>query len=553
MAKRLRHCVAWTAFTMAALAGSPRLEGTEPSMPIRSRSNAAQSGRPRPIDGVVPGRDNPRAGAAGIALVRWTDPDYADAMSSPAGQSRPGARAVSQILCREERAVPNPLGASSFLWQWGQFLDHDLDLTEAGSEAAPIPVPSGDPYFDPGATDQAVIPFFRSVYDLATGHAPDQPRQQVNEVTAYIDASNVYGSDALRATALRTRDGTGRLRTSSGDLLPFNVDRLANSPDDSAELFLAGDVRANEQIGLTALHVLFVREHNRWAARLAAVNPGWSGDRIYQQARRLVGAEMQAVTFREFLPLLLGPDAIPPYAGYQEEVDPSIANLFATVAYRVGHTMLNPVLLRVGPDGLTPPAGPLELRDAFFRPSLLAAPGALEELLRGLAAQRARAVDPFITDAVRNFLFGDPGAGGFDLAALNIQRGRDHGIPDYSACRQALGLAPKTSFAAISSDPEVQSRLQEAYGDVENVDAWAGGVSEDRLPGALVGELFHAILRRQFLNLRVGDPYWYQRGMDSATQNLVESLTLSRIIRLNTAIGDELPDNVFAAPDSSPY
>jgi hypothetical protein len=453
---------------------------------------------------------------------------------------------------REDQAVPNAVDASSFRWQWGQFLDHDLDLTATGDEAADIAVPAGDLHFDPTGTGIAVIPFFRSVYDPATGW-PDQPRQQINLVTAYIDASNVYGSDPDRAAALRTSDGTGRLRTGAGELLPFNVDGLPNGGGPSPEFFLAGDVRANEQVALTAIHILFVREHNRWAVILRALNPSWSGERIYQQARVLIGAEIQAITYREFLPLLLGEGALPAYSGYRDEADPSISNIFSTVAFRLGHSLLNPQLLRLAPDGSSIPAGPLDLQNAFFRPDLVSQPGALDELLRGLAAQRARALDPFVTDAVRNFLFGTPGAGGFDLAALNIQRGRDHGIPDYNSCRTKLGLAPKTSFATISSDPEIQLRLEEAYGTVENIDAWVGGLAEDRLPGALVGELFYVVLRKQFRNVRDGDPFWYQRVLDAGTRQLIEHLTLSRIIQLNTGIGDELADDAFRAPASAPY
>ena len=526
-------------------------DGARHPTPARLRSTTWSL--PRPIDGAIPFRNGLRGGAAGVQLVRWIEPRYGDGEASPGGQERLSARAISQVVCREEAAVPNPLNASSFFWQWGQFLDHDLDMTSSANELYPIRVPVSDEFFDPEATASAAIEFFRSAYDQDTGRQAGIPRQQMNFVTAYIDASNVYGSDLERATALMSLDGTGGMLTSPGDLLPFNVEGLPNSGGASPELFLAGDVRANEQIGLTAMHVLFVREHNRWAEILKSANPGWTGGRIYQFARMLVGAEIQAITYREFLPLLLGANALPPYTGYREHIDPSIANVFATVAFRVGHSMLNSRLLRLNQFGKPIEAGPLDLSQAFFRPSLLEEPGMLESLLRGLAGQRARAVDPFVTDAVRNFLFGQPGEGGFDLAALNIQRGRDHGIPDYNTCRTALGLAPKTSFASISSNPEVQSRLQAAYGSVDAIDPWIGGIAEDRLAGALVGEFFFTVLRRQFENLRDGDPYWYEWILDPPTRDLVEHMTLGQIIRLNTAIRDELSDDVFRAPGAAPY
>ncbi len=96
-------------------------------------------------------------------------------------------------------------------------------------------------------------------------------------------------------------------------------------------------------------------------------------------------------------------------------------------------------------------------------------------MLRGLARQRAQEIDPFVVDAVRNFLFGPPGAGGFDLAALNIQRGRDHGLPSYNQARVEYGLAPVQTFADLTTNPAVQARLASVYATVEEVDALGGG------------------------------------------------------------------------------
>src|SRR5207237_1083506 len=165
----------------------------------------------------------------------------------------------------------------------------------------------------------------RSTYDPATGTVPGNPRQQTNALTAWVDGSVVYGSDPARAAALRTYVG-GRLKTSAGDLLPFNTDGLPNAndahlfPDD--QLFLAGDVRANENVELTSLQTLFVREHNRLAAGLAARNPDFGDEQLYQRAREMVGAEIQEITYNEFLPALLGNGALPPYTGYNPLVNP---------------------------------------------------------------------------------------------------------------------------------------------------------------------------------------------------------------------------------------
>lgn len=504
----------------------------------------------RTIDGSGNNLGDPDMGAAFTPLRRRAASDYGDGVSSLAGQHRPGPREISNMVNAQDRPIANRARASDFLWQWGQFLDHDLDLTDGINppEPAKIPMPTGDPYFDPAWTGVQEMTFNRSIYDPASGTDGSNPRQQLNEVTAWIDASNVYGSDPERAKALRTNDGTGRLRTSEGDLLPFNVDGLPNGGGPDPSLFLAGDVRANEQVGLTALHTLFVREHNRLAKRIARTLPRMSGDEIYERARRIVSAEMQVITYREYLPTLLGPNALAPYRGYDPTVDAGIMNEFSSAAYRYGHSALSPRILRLDRRGRKIDAGHLPLRDAFFAPYRIIEEGGIAPVLRGLAAQICQDIDPYVVDDVRNFLFGIPGAGGFDLAALNIQRGRDHGLPGYNDAREAFGLPRAASVADVSSDSEVQSRLAAVYQGVDDIDPWVGGLAEDPTPGALVGELVGTILKEQFEALRDGDRFWYARVLDRRLIREVENTRLSDIIRRNTTIGRELQDDVFHVP-----
>lgn len=486
-------------------------------------------------------------GATNTALQRLVVADYADGIEALAGGERPSPREISNVVGAQYELRPNSVGASDVLWQWGQFLDHDLDLTDGTDppEPADIAVPTGDPYFDPNATGTAVITFNRSVYVPHTGTSPANPRQQMNEITGWIDASNVYGSDPERAAALRTNDGTGRLRTSAGNLLPFNTGGLPNAGGPSSSLFLAGDVRANEQVGLIAMHTLFVREHNRLAGDIARQQPELSDEEIYQRARRMVGGMMQVITYTEFLPALLGPNALAPYRGYKPTVDARISNLFSAAAYRFGHSALSPFLLRLDAAGNEIPAGSLALREAFFAPDRVVDEGGIDPVLRGLSRQVCQTIDPYVIDDVRNFLFGAPGAGGFDLVALNIQRGRDHGLPSYNDARVALGLAPATSFEDITPDAEIQDRLAAVYADVDDIDVWVGGLSEVPLRGSHVGELIQTVLTRQFEALRDGDRFWYARYLDRDERRIVERTRLADVIRRNTGIGRELSDDVF--------
>lgn len=504
---------------------------------------------PRSMDGWGNNVREPELGMADRELLRKAAVSFVYGRTGEPAQDLPNPRVISNLVSVQSGPMPNDVGATDMVWQWGQFLDHDISLSPEASprEAIPVAIPAGDPVFDPFHSGQSTMPFNRSAYDPATGAGPDEPREQVNVITAFIDASNVYGSDESRIRTLRANDGTGRLRSSrNGRFLLYNDAGLENDRGNTLQrLFVAGDIRANEQMGLTAMHTLFMREHNRLAGVIAAANPDLHGHEIFELVRKIVGAQMQVITYYEFLPVLLGPGAIGRYEGYDPEVDPTIANEFSTAAYRFGHTMLSPTLLLIDDNGREEG---LPLRNAFFDPTLVPELG-ISGVLRGLARQQAQTVDARLVNDVRNMLFGAPGGPGRDLAALNIQRGRDHGLPDYNTVRIAYGLPPATSFADISSDPQVQEALELAYGDLRYVDLWAAGLAEDPLPGAMLGETFHTILVDQFRRLRDGDRYWFEHDpFFLANQNLLEEIrgtTLADIIRRNTAIADELPDSVF--------
>ena len=314
--------------------------------------------------------------------------------------------------------------------------DHDIGLTEGTSTngIADISIPA-----NPSDTFNTVncpsISFTRSDFVHVTGGGP---REQMNDITSFIDASNVYGSDDDRAAALRTFKN-GELKTSQKGLnLPYNDGNLHNAGSSGSDFFLAGDIRANEQIGLIAMHTLFVREHNRLAELILDHYPTANDEEVYQLARKIVIAEMQAITYKEFLPALLGSmsPSLNDYNGYNASVDPRIATEFSTAAFRFGHSMLSPQL-HMSTDGVNSIAS-VPLRDAFFNPGLFASnsyttntlhPYTTDLVLGGLMIQEAQMVDLNVIDDIRMFLFGEATASHcLDLVSLNIQRGRDHGI-----------------------------------------------------------------------------------------------------------------------------
>lgn len=332
---------------------------------------------------------------------------YTSRLTSDGGMSgadRPNPREISNILSAQDGGTVNAAGASDVLWIWGQFLDHDLSLTGAESEtAADIEVPAGDPFFDPFGTGAAIIPFTR---------VARQDGEYLNEITAFTDASMIYGLTVETAAAMGGEGG--RLR--------MTKDGYLNRDGDS---FLTGDVRAAENVALSSMHTIVTREHNRMAGELAARDSDLTDDQLFGAARTRVETLVQGVTFKEFLPILIGQGALGAYQGYDPAVNPGIAIEFSTAVFRLGHALLPGNLQVVGADGTV--ASPLALRDAFFQLHLLQEPDIIENVMRGAAAQASEAIDTMVVEDVRSFLFGPPGAGALDLAALNIQRGRDLG------------------------------------------------------------------------------------------------------------------------------
>jgi peroxidase len=509
-------------------------------------------------------------GAANTQLSRIATADYIDGIGNvllePPMRANP--RDVSNAIAAQSTDLPNRDGLTNYVWQWGQFIDHDMDLTENSdlNGVANVPLAPNDP-LGPGP-----MPFARSNFDPLTGSGIGNPRQQINQISSYIDGSNVYGSDDGRASWLRTGVG-GQMRTSEGNLLPFNDGTQPNAgmselPNMSPEFFVAGDIRANEQPGLLAMHTLLMREHNRLANRLAMELPGASDEELFQTARRIVGAEIQAITYEEFLPALLGSAQLPAYGGYQGDVDASVVNEFANAFYRFGHTMLMPNFTLVEPGGGV--SGSLPLRDSFFNPSFIADdPVNLDRLLGGLTSL-AQEIDSRLIDDVRNFLFGPPGAGGLDLATLNLQRGRDHGLPDYNSLREAYGLLKKEKFLTdglltdgvtpngITTDPDLAAAFSAVYdGDIDNVDPWIAGIAEDHLPGAPVGELVATALIDQFGRARDGDRFFFQNDPELQTAAIqavieIDAVTLKDIIEINTLARFDR-DNLFVIPEPATY
>ena len=513
----------------------------------------------RRIDGYFNNKVHTYWGAAGTNQFQMTTVGYADGVSKPGGENRPNPREISNEIFNQDELLPDATELSDYAWVWGQFIDHDITASpDDPNQPMDIEVPMGDPYFDPLETGTVVIGMHRSAYDPMTGTDVTNPRSFPNAITAYIDGSAVYGSDYKKANWLRTFEG-GKLKTSAGNRLPYNtitgeyedeVDPeapfMAMANPFAEKWFVAGDFRANENVCLTSIHTLFVRKHNKICDELAQDNPEMGDEEIYQKARKIVGGIIQAIVYEEWLPTL--GVHIEPYTTYDQTVNPGILNVFSTAAYRYGHTVINSTIIRMDNNGNIIPQGNITLKEAFFNPAVFVEGGGVTPLLKGMATQIEQDFDTKMIHDLRNFLFGPPGAGGLDLAALNINRGRERGLADYNTIRSDIGLAPIASFETMTENPELNALLEYVYGDINDIDPWVGFLAEDHMSNTLFGESVMNIMEIQFRNLRDGDRFYYEND-EGLTFEEIQEIKNTRLVDIVNETSDVefMQDNVFIA------
>jgi peroxidase len=443
----------------------------------------------------------------------------------------PNARTVSNVIAGGassggDDSQTTDSVASAWLYVFGQFVDHDLGL-ETSSPNGPhidIKVPPGDPVFPQGG----LIKMTRDLKSPLT-------HTVINTTAGYLDLSQLYGSTAEVAASLRAPDGP--LKTSyNGEALQI-IDGK----------FVAGDPRVDENPELSMVTMLFMREHNHWAAELKRQHPDWTGNQYYDMARAITTAEYQNIIYTEYLPVLIGP-VLGPYLGYDPRVDAQVTQEFTTAAFRIGHTQVSETQSGRDNDGNITYSQ--SLAQSFFNTPEETMRNGVNALMRNVTAEFSQATDVYTVPVLRNLLF-TPLPGGnldlVDLIAIDIQRGRDVGLGTLNQTRRALGLAPHASFAALTDDAVLQAQFNTLYGDIDQVDLFMGGQAERHANGAVVGETFQAIIARQFNALRVGDRFfWANQGFDRDTAARIAQTTLSQVIKRNTDTV-RVPPHAFVA------
>jgi Ca2+-binding RTX toxin-like protein len=505
---------------------------------LRPPSSPSNEVEFRTIDGSNNNLADPVMNKAQTDFTRVGPTNFSDGISEM--RSGPNPREISNIVVAQEETGEdgphlmddNGIALSGMMYAWGQFIDHDLDLQKGGGGTTAdisITVPADDQFLPPGST----IPVTRLAIDPATG-VEGHPATAINTITGWLDGSQIYGSNAATAANMRTADG--HMKTSEGDNLPINPE---------SGRFMAGDVRAQENPDLTALQVLFVREHNYQVDQLQKEHPNWTGDQLYEMAKAITTAEMVNITYSEWLPHLLGKDAIGPYQGYDPNVDARITEEFAGAAFRFGHSIVSDEISAIS--NLGELTSEQTLAESFSTDAATFATIGADGLLRHLSGDLANLLDTHIVDGLRNFLVDGPTQ--LDLAAINIQRGRDMGLGTLNQTREALGLTPYTSFDEVTSDPETAAALEQVYGSVDAIDLWVGGLAEDHVAGGVIGQTFGIIVGDQFTALRDGDRYYFEnQNFDGQTLNEIKGTTLSDLILRNTDT-TAMQDDAFVATE----
>lgn len=443
-------------------------------------------------------------GAAGIYFQRLTAPSFSS-------DNLPNPRVVSNTLFSQNTSIKEP-SISSFLWAWAEFIFSDMVCLSETYPPEPfnIEIPENDPFFTVSATSNKSISYNKTAYIVFR----EGVHQQINKASSYIDGSMIYGNEKVQADFLRVNDGSGRLKA-------FTITDLITSIRSTYTL---------HELAVAALRMLFIKEHNYWCSVISSLKSDLSDDQIYNQAKAMVVAQLQAITYREFLPALLGPSALPVYNGYNPSINPTISNEFSQGFDILIQSLVSTDTIHMPPLG--DPQSASSINDFM-----------IESVFKALGAKNSERLDLYIVDELRNS-YRDSLS--YDASAVSLQRTRDHRLPLYNDFRAALGLATVDDLCSVTSEPLFRSRIASVYPSCDKMELFPVALAENHLLGAQVGVTLFRLLKRQFQKLRDGDRFYYERYMSQTIVQIIEKRTLSKIICDNTNIStDQIPVHAF--------
>ncbi|KAL5236551.1 hypothetical protein ACI65C_003961 [Semiaphis heraclei] len=545
------------------------------------------------------------SGKATTPYNRLLFPSYKDSLHSIFDEysihSPPNARKLSVALV-DDKNLPDDFKTMAMAY-WTIFIGHDLSHTaisgmmkrnksvnccqDNGQNLSPrdtnelcmqIVVADGDPFYNykyiGSDTIYRCMNYVRSVPAVW----PDcifGPREQMNQATHYLDGSMVYGSSAKQTWSLRTKFD-GQLLTNmwcdkkyqrdalQPKYLPLEIINSDACQFGSGTCYKTGDTRANELPQTTVMYTLWVREHNRLAKLLSHVNPHWDDERIFQEARKIVIASIQHITYAEWLPALLGQNFTRRYGlelstngysnSYDENTNPSVSNSFATAILPFANSMISESISLYSEDREF--NGSISLKENYNRPTDLILKF-LDQLVRGLSTQNTQKVDMLFTKTLTNYLYTvhPDNLFGMDIVSLDLQRNRDHGIPSYTNFRKYCGLKAIRNVQDLAKImmEGASDKLLKQYKHWKKIELLIGALSEKHEEDSMVGPTMKCIIREQFTRTRVADRYFYDLPKVFNEYQLAEirKVTLARVFCDNSNNVTTMQKQVFLVPKAA--
>ncbi|XP_050540458.1 peroxidase-like isoform X2 [Daktulosphaira vitifoliae] len=537
----------------------------------------------RSMNGSCNNLENPTWGAVNTPHLRLLDAVYStenlrEFRKQKDGRPLPGSRELYLNLFRNKSNDEDDYFNIHFM-QWSQFIAHDITQLPPNNNAEPtdccavqgsdnipyhcqktIKLPLNDPEF---GNNKTCMPFKRAV---TADDCPQLPYIFMVQSTQYIDLSHIYGNSDSESMSLRTQNG-GLLRSdiqSNGlEFCPQQKRSTTNcgGRDGVDVCYEAGDPRVNQNLGIAAYTNLFLRYHNFLAKHLQILNPQWSDEILYQEARRILIALTSLITYRDFLPILLGQkycDSVGlslsnKNTKYNRKISASTGLEFAAAAYRVPHNTIPTHLSFV--DSNHKLLKSVKLTDWMNNPSPLSEASSFNDLIRGMYYCSDRRPQPSYNHLISNFAFhfDTPATADQGLISVDVQRGRDTGLPTYVDVRRKCKLSSIKSFDDLYDimKPNKIKILRKMYGTVEDIDLIVGMLLELPQSHARVGPTARCVLADGFYRYRYGDRFFFnvkgQSGSFKKEQlEALQDIDLGHILCVTTGL-KEVPKDIFHA------
>ncbi|XP_055315121.1 peroxidase isoform X2 [Sitodiplosis mosellana] len=505
--------------------------------------------------------------------------------------TRPDMSLINEEAATYEGVVDEERNVA--LVQWSQFIEHDLVRTvfQIMSNGNPIECCAEDAtnappryrhpacaplMIDVNGEDYNRLPsclnYVRSALNV-NANCSFGPAQQINQASNYLDLSQLYGNTDEITDTLRSFNN-GELKISNDPLSPTlpeiediesNHLCMHNTTIDTV-CYRAGDSRVNVNPYVTTLYTLFLRSHNRIAKQLKKEHPTWNDAELFAYAKRINVGIYQQIVYGEWLNIVLGLNEAAAINRNTTacNLDGKVSNEFATAGIRFYYSMMpgdlkttkdvsyfirqNNIIIRPMTE-----ENILKLKDEYYKPRDLAEDEELENIIDAIVKQKAMAMDTgYVADVAKHyyrFQNSEQKDVGTDVLALDILRGRDHGLHTY---KNYLELCTKTPIQGWSDfrsniNHEDLERLKQIYASYDQVDLIIGAIAERPKPGATVGETFSCIIGEQLSNTRCSDKDFYTVSNDPIFKQFVDNYSGAKLICDTTRL-TSVPRNIFHVP-----